>query len=332
MAVPRYFERTKDGHPPDFSRPLTSVAEGTMTSTILVKSLTRGVRQSPLYWRYVANRRPWLEYRLRGRPAGTVVQERIVTDLRRDGVSLTTAQALFGNTALFAELEQAVQRLEQQKAGEIEEARHRKDDQGFKTYLLELLGARPLLDPRSIFVRIAVAPEVLDIANSYFGMMTRLRFFNVWRNFCASAPPRNSQLWHRDPEDRYILKMFVYLSDVDDEAGPLFYAPGTHGYGSIKAEPRLFGEDGTTARRANDKEMQAVVREDKWVKSVGPKGTIVFVDTRGYHKGGLARNRDRLVYNCMFTSDGSSRGDYFDRKADAPCSSNRAVAFALGNT
>jgi hypothetical protein len=37
----------------------------------------------------------------------------------------------------------------------------------------------------------------------------------------------------------------------------------------------------------------------------GKKGTIIFADTRGFHKGGEARTRDRLMYNAMYTSPAS---------------------------
>ena len=30
-----------------------------------------------------------------------------------------------------------------------------------------------------------------------------------------------SQEWHRDPEDQHVVKVFLYFSDVDEDAGPL---------------------------------------------------------------------------------------------------------------
>lgn len=296
----------------------------------LARPLVCTLRQSHLYWKYVANWRACLNYRLGGAGRLTPVAAGIVRSLRRSGIAITSATELFGQTDLFDELAQEVSKLERDLAADIERARRQKDDEGFKRYLVELLGPRPVLDPASIFVRMALASPVLEIANGYFGMMSRLRFYNVWRNFSSASPARNSQLWHRDPEDRYILKMFVYLSDVDDGAGPMFYAPGTHGYGNVVGEPRLRSERGTTALRAADADMEAIVGRDKWVKAEGPKGTIVFVDTRGYHKGGLARTQDRLVYNCMFTSGASTRGDYFERPADARADGNGPKAHALG--
>lgn len=161
-------------------------------------------------------------------------------------------------------------------------------------------------------------------------MYTRLRAFNVWHNFASKKDPRNSQLWHRDPEDRYILKMFVYLTDVSEGSGPLIYARGTHVQGSIKSLPESFKDPETTARRSNDAQMSAVVPKDRWITAVGPKGTVVFADTRGYHKGGLVREGDRVLYNCMFTSQASTRAEYFERKLAIPASFDSALAFALG--
>src|SRR5438552_5040688 len=170
--------------------------------------LYRQVRDTDLYWRFFANGKPRSAHRSH-LPELVGEEQAVFHRLRRDGIALTSVSQMAGEMpALFSELETAVARLEKEKASEILEAREK---QGFKNFLLELLGPRPPLDPEGIFVRFALQPSLLNIANAYFGMFTRLRFFNVWRNFTALSEPKNSQLWHRDPEDRFILKVFVYL-------------------------------------------------------------------------------------------------------------------------
>lgn len=289
------------------------------------------VRKSELFWRYYQNFAPWITYRLFEKRPCSLVGNRIVTELKRDGIAITTVGEALGDTRLFEELAESVNMLNHAHANEIAQAREEKTFTNFKSYLIELLGRTPTLNPSDIFVRFAVQPEVLSIVNSYFGMYTRLRFFNVWRNFASEAGPRNSQLWHRDPEDRFIIKMFVYLSDVaGEEAGPLVYAPGTHGYGRVKVQPESCREVGTTARRSKDDQMEAVVPRDKWIRAIGPKGTLIFVDTRGYHKGGWARRGDRIVYNCLFTSQATVRGEFFSRESTMPMCTDRSTAFALG--
>ncbi|HEY7533869.1 MAG TPA: hypothetical protein VH681_13930, partial [Nitrospiraceae bacterium] len=122
--------------------------------TPLKTRLGRAVRQNGLYWRYVANARPWLEYRLSRRTSMTPIQESIVNDLRQNGIAITSGRALFGDSALVDELIREVNVLERTMKTEIEEARQRKDAGGFKTFLIQLLGPCPVLNPQSIFVRI----------------------------------------------------------------------------------------------------------------------------------------------------------------------------------
>jgi len=302
-----------------------------MPSNISLKrQLASAVHKNRLYWRCVANFKPWIVYQFCGRKSLNDVQKRILRDLKRDGIAITTVDKLMRDTSLFKELQTAVWDLEKELSSRINESRLQSKAPGFKTYLVELLGKRPPLDINAIFVRFPLQSVVLTLANSYFGMYTRLRHFNVWHNFHSKTAPRNSQLWHSDPEDRCILKMFVYLTDVDDGAGPLTYAPGTHLYGKIKAKPAYYKEDGTTARRTDDNQMNSVVSTDHWKKAVGPCRTIVFADTSGYHKGGFATEHDRILYTCMFTSRAATRREFFERGLPIPPSPDRIQQFAIG--
>src|SRR5262249_7951019 len=123
-------------------------------------------------------------------------------------------------------------------------------------------------------------------------------------NLPMRGKARESQLWHRDPEDRYILKLFVYMTDVDEQSGPLSYAPGTHARGLVKKTPAatLCKEGPAYNYRTDDDQMAKIVRQQDWITAVGPKKTMVFVDTSGFHKGGLVRSHDRILYNCMYNS------------------------------
>jgi len=86
--------------------------------------------------------------------------------------------------------------------------------------------------------------------------------------------------------------MFVCLTDVDEGAGPLTYAPGTHAQGTVKTvvESKWVREGATDVRRSDDAQMDVVVPKRSWITAIGPKGTVVLADTRGYHKGGGIRD------------------------------------------
>lgn len=277
-----------------------------------IKQLIRAGRKYELTWRYGFNLAPTLAYRI-NRHSTSAEAARIVAELDLNGVAITSVSALFGENSCFRELEATVRELESDLSDTLEETRQAADDYqsiGVKTFNVELLGSRPLLDPDNVYARFALQDPILQIANSYFGMYTRLRYYNVWHTFSTQTQPRESQLWHRDREDHFILKVFVYLSDVGDGAGPLTYAKGSHMKGRLRKQPEYFIEGGV--KRSNDQQMAEVVPRERWVKAVGPHGTIVFADTHGYHKGGLARERDRIMYTCMFTSPASESKELFE--------------------
>ena len=101
----------------------------------------------------------------------------------------------------------------------------------------------------------------------------------------------HSQRWHRDPEDKKILKMFVYLSDVDEGAGPLNYvSKSNHGGKWRKVFPQNPPAGSYPPQGAVDK---IIPREDIKI-GLGKSGTIVFGDTSGLHKGGYATEKERL--------------------------------------
>jgi hypothetical protein len=263
-------------------------------------------REVGVTWR-LFNLGPTLTYRRSGqRPAGEAA--RVLAALERDGVAVSSVSALLGSDDLLGEMQEAASRLEHDKADELAVARAAAADRGQvgqKTFLVELLGSIPTADPCSPWARLALHPQVRGVANGYFGMVTQVRDYNVWRNIRTDSPLRESQLWHRDwREDHYVLKAFVYLEDVDEGRGPFTYVPGTHVRGSKRVEP-VTALEGSN-RRATDDQMAAACPREEWLAATGPAGTLLFADTTGWHKGGSARTGDRLLYTCLF---GSQAGD-----------------------
>lgn len=280
-------------------------------------------------WRYADNCGTWLRYRV-GRERAGPEAARVLADWNRDGVALTTVEALLGEGAEWPRLREAVELAERERAVEMAEARRGAGKAGAqKGFLFDLLGNKPPADAHSPYVRFALQKPILQVVNGYFGLYTRLHYYNVWHSFTTDEPPRRSQLWHRDQEDYLVAKIFVYLSEVDEGAGALSYARGTHPKGSVRQEPEWFREAGHGNRRSTDEQMERVAPRESWLTAVGPVGTIVFADTRGYHKGGYARTRDRLVYTAMFTSLAARSTREVDAAGSWTAGLDRAQAFAL---
>lgn len=266
----------------------------------------RSLKKSDLVWRYGLNLVPTFEYWTGGKAPLNPIETGILDSLNTNGIAITSIDELFGPNPSFVELDTEVRRILEDRREEIASLKESANDPaiGSKTFNLEILGSELTLDANSVFPRFALSGPLLRIANAYFRMSAKLRYYNVWQTFASNGAARESQLWHFDREDRLILKAFLYLDDVDEGAGPFTYAPGTHKKGNeSRIDPEFFIEGGV--RRTTDEQMQAVFPKDRWILGTGKKGTLILADTRGFHKGGEARTKDRLMFTCMYTSPAS---------------------------
>jgi hypothetical protein len=247
-------------------------------------------------WRYWDNSGPWARHWLRGERARGE-GARVLAELNRLGVARTSVERLLGRTEEWEALRAQVERAGQARAAEMAEARQWAGVPGEKkSFLFELP------DQSGLYDGFALLGPIVHVVNGYLGMEAKLAYANVWHSFTTEAPPQRSQLWHRDQDDYLEVKIFAYLRAVEDGAGPFTYAPGTHPKGRVRAEPESFREPGHGNRRSTDEQMARVVPPELWVRATGPAGTLLFADTRGYHKGGYARTQERLVFTAMYTS------------------------------
>ena len=269
--------------------------------------IARYGRKRELIWRYGFNLKPSVNYQFHSRNNLSAAARKIVGTLNRDGIAVTSIDELSETKSCFDEMDATVENLLGNRRDELAELKRRANDTktiGEKTFNVELLGSPLEFSAESVFARFALQETLLDVANAYFGMYAKMRYYNVWNTFATSDKPRESQLWHYDREDNYILKVFVYLKDVGSGAGPFTYAPKTHRKGVLRGrEPEFFMENGV--RRTTDEQMSAIVPQADWLRATGAKGTIIFADTRGFHKGGEAKTDDRLMFTAMFTSPAS---------------------------
>ncbi|MGQ0541503.1 MAG: phytanoyl-CoA dioxygenase family protein [Blastocatellia bacterium] len=272
-----------------------------------MRQIIKNGRKIGLIWRYGFNFLPSMSFRLHGNRVARNGERDIVNKLWKDGIAITSVEEFLGGWEKLAEFEKVFNSMRELRRDEIQDLKSKADDEraiGEKVFNLEMLGSTVEFDDKSPIARLALDESILSIANSYFGMIVKLRYYNIWHTFATNGSARESQLWHFDREDQFILKTFLYLSDVDEGAGPFTYAPATHRKGSLwDKRPEYSLENGVM--RSTDEQMSAVVPSSDWIKAVGKKGTIVFADTRGYHKGGEARTSDRLMFTSMYTSPAS---------------------------
>lgn len=274
----------------------------------MIRKLVKAGRGKEMIWRYGFNLKSLINYKLN--PPGKLneASRSVLKDLNENGVAMISLSRLVENEDLLKEFESSVATLLADWDDKLREMKLAANDVnaiGDKSFNVELLGSVPDFNPESVFARLALEEKLLNIANAYFGMCAKLRYYNVWYTFVTQTASRESQLWHYDREDNYILKVFVYLKDVGEGTGPFTYAPKTHRKGKLWARQPAYFLEGGVVPRSTDEQMAEVVPREDWIKATGSKWTIVFADTRGYHKGGEAKTDDRLMYTCMFTSQAS---------------------------
>jgi hypothetical protein len=249
--------------------------------------LARGVKRSA--WKAKNLRRS-----IGFKPQTELVDQELLTELRENGIAIREFDQVFSDRATLEELQEKATHPETVASSEA------------KDFLQKLM---PLsLDLGSPYIRLALEPRVVALANAYLGMHSYLRALDVWRNLPTDAPPKLSQLWHRDYDDLINLKLFVYLSDVGPSSGPFVFAPGTQPGGPRKIEEW---------HRLSDEDMEKVIPSSDWLVCTGKPGTVVLADTCGYHKGGKPTEGDRLLWTAQFTSVAPNYERNFTLSGDA---------------
>ncbi|MEL6353226.1 MAG: 2OG-Fe(II) oxygenase [Cyanobacteria bacterium J06627_28] len=126
--------------------------------------------------------------------------------------------------------------------------------------------------------------RLLNILENYYGAPVVCIGANVRRDL-ADGQQQGTKLWHLDGEDRKVVKVAVYLNDIDDKGGPFEYIPDRLSP-SYKDFPSSV---------ISDEDMETVVPASQWKACEGPKGTVIIADNaRLFHHGKLPM-RDRYV-------------------------------------
>jgi hypothetical protein len=260
----------------------------------------------PVYdaWRYVRNREAVRFYR--GEIPNMLdgpVQRRIVSELRAKGISIVSCDDLFPPT-VFKELQEIAEKrlladANQVRIQDIKSGAKPMDKAG-KYYLVRMHGQPPIFDLSDPFLRFSLSAEVLSVVCRYLGMLARLGFMDLWFNVPTPGPPKFSQCWHRDPDDRRLVKLFLYLRDVADSGGPFCYVSETHNDGRFGNFRRQVIH---SSNYPGDHVIENGFPEVARIKCTGKAGTLVFCDTSGFHKGGDPTQAGRLLFTAAYTSN-----------------------------
>lgn len=153
-------------------------------------------------------------------------------------------------------------------------------------------------------------PAIVDFIEEAFGCVPTLYSLNAWWSFPATSPTGDGmQRFHRDTDDWRFLTLFIYLTDVDEGAGPHQLVTGSH---TLAGMTRLL--DGVRARKPSEQvvdpqqsfEVETYFRptfsafvenqlRDSTINIGGPAGMIFIANTVAIHRGLMPTAKPRLI-------------------------------------
>lgn len=172
----------------------------------------------------------------------------------------------------------------------------------------EVVSDEDLLSSAEPFL-FGLSPALLDLAECYLGLPVAYLGVNVKREV-ANGLHKGARLWHADPEDERVLKLIVYLNDVDGDSGP-FEALDARFSEEARKELRY-----AWASTCTPEVLARVASPSQWRSYTGPRLTAILCDTaRCLHRASPPTARDR--YSMTFS--------YLSRKAHFCFASGRVL-------
>ncbi|ARV57708.1 phytanoyl-CoA dioxygenase [Nostocales cyanobacterium HT-58-2] len=221
-------------------------------------------------------------------------RDRVIVDaLKRDGVYVTTLEEL-GLSSTACLLQAAHTQLSRMAAVENSNLTQRLPQIYTVTDLPE-------------FSHWGREPKLLNIIENYIGLPTAFQGVHLRKDF-----PNENQfgtlLWHKDSEDRRMVKMIIYLTDVEEKHGPFEYVPlsltskFSLNYYRIYYKLWQSGYIGIT-----DEQLKEVIPEHKWKSCPGPAGTVIFTDPKTALHHGTLRTEERSALFFVYTANPPKR-------------------------
>jgi ectoine hydroxylase-related dioxygenase (phytanoyl-CoA dioxygenase family) len=238
------------------------------------------------------------------RPQLDEVQRRILAEVEASGYAVVPFGELIADDGHWAELEAMRDRFVAETEADLAKGGENVRVRAGKEFVVRLHSYEAKLSLDDPWFRAAASHRLLDIANAYLEMWSKLEYVDVWYSVPqpADAERISSQRWHRDYNDQHLLKVFLYLVDVDERMGPFQYVPGSQPGGPYSdAWPWApLGDNYPT-----EEELEALIPSSSIRAFTAPKGTLIFCNTAGFHRGGFSTTSPRVLATATYSSPAS---------------------------
>jgi hypothetical protein len=161
------------------------------------------------------------------------------------------------------------------------------------------------------FYKFATSSDMIKIISDYLQTVPILINYEIFRSdgMDDEVAVYKKNRFHYDVIDNKAVRVVVHISDITDADGPFSFIGLSD---SNKATTTLnYGTDKGLTIVEDDDLFNAIGGKDKLVKSIGPAGTVLFVDTANcFHFGSRIRKGTRLV--CMLTFTSVANETFYD--------------------
>jgi phytanoyl-CoA dioxygenase PhyH len=140
--------------------------------------------------------------------------------------------------------------------------------------------------------------RMLDLVEAYLGVPPAFTTVHL-RKDVGGGRQVGTRFWHIDTEDRRVIRVLVYLTDVTTDTGPFEYIPRPQTDACTALRDRALRSDGDPVF---DDEMRRHVPESQWRACVGPAGTVVIADNAAVYHHGKVHDAERTVLIYTYTS------------------------------
>ncbi len=154
-----------------------------------------------------------------------------------------------------------------------------------------------------------IEKRLVNIIENYIGLPIAFHGVHLRKDF-KSKHQFGTLLWHSDAEDRRIIKIFIYLNDVEEKTGPFEYIPRSltplFSWKYFQLYYKLYK---SRYMGIDDEEVKSVIPKSAWKSCPGPAGTVIIVDTKNALHHGTIRTEDRSTLFFCYTANPPERPD-----------------------
>ena len=216
-------------------------------------------------------------------PVISEYEQDLIAQVRTEGVAMTSLEAL--SIPSTKEMLQAAKTLIPKIPSSI--------SQNKNEFVIHAT-SQQIVEHKEIFIW-GLEKRLTNIIENYIGLPVAYHGA-YFRRDTINPVQIKSRLWHIDPEDRKVLKVVIYLNDVDDSNGPFEYIPQPFTSKLISALKYNHGY-------VQDKTMKKVISPSFFKSCTGIAGTVILAATGSiFHRGKVPISSDRYSVFFDYTS------------------------------